>query len=415
MPPRAACSPKRTVRVWLVDDRGGLAVIMAGSVGVLAILAAGGVEMADLFATRAKMRDAADSAALAGAAELTLSIPEGITSRAEARAMAQLAPLAQRVSLTPAAAVVDMPGGAKALKLRLEGRRPSFFGNLFPPGGFLVSVDSTAMNVAKATLCVLAHGDSKGLTVEAKDSSTIQAKTCLIHSNEDIAVTNSATVNAGYVQAVTKATGAITPSPRSGAKAIPDPFLSLPLTPPKCTGAATAQKWTSGTYVLSKGVHCAPIDAAGTAVVSLEKGEHWFVKSAFTIREDARLTGQDAVLFFDRDSKFEFKDRSRVSLEGRRTGLYAGFLIAATRTNDHDFFISSDHVDQLLGTIYIPNAKLVVTGKSKVAGESAWTVLVAKRLQLTGTPTLVINTNYDLGQVPVPAGVGPIAGSRLVR
>jgi len=59
------------------------------------------------------------------------------------------------------------------------------------------------------------------------------------------------------------------------------------------------------------------------------------------------------------------------------------------------FTISSDAARQLLGTIYIPSATLAVTGTSnRVADQSAWTVIVAKSIQLTGSPNLVINHNY---------------------
>ena len=41
-----------------------------------------------------------------------------------------------------------------------------------------------------------------------------------------------------------------------------------------------------------------------------------------------------------------------------------------------------------------------------MADQSAWTVVVAKGLQLQGSPNLVINANYAGSNVPVPAGAG---------
>ena len=55
----------------------------------------------------------------------------------------------------------------------------------------------------------------------------------------------------------------------------------------------------------------------------------------------------------------------------------------------------------------MPSATLNVTGASdNVADQSAWTVVVAKALQLQGSPNLVINANYANSTVPVPAGAG---------
>jgi hypothetical protein len=82
-------------------------------------------------------------------------------------------------------------------------------------------------------------------------------------------------------------------------------------------------------------------------------------------------------------------------------------VIVTTRTNTNTFTISSDAAKQLEGAIYIPSATLAVSGTgNQVAAQSAWTVVVAKGLQLQGSPDLVINSNYSNSSVPVPAGVG---------
>ena len=135
------------------------------------------------------------------------------------------------------------------------------------------------------------------------------------------------------------------------------------------------------------------------------------------IKENARLIGDDVVLFFDKKSKFDFKDHALVELYGRKRGTYAGMVMVADRGNTQDFIISSDNVDNLLGVIYVPDAQLIVEGgNNDVARDSAWTVIVAKSLQLKGAPSLIINANYSASDVPVPTGVGPRGGgSQLVN
>jgi hypothetical protein len=69
-----------------------------------------------------------------------------------------------------------------------------------------------------------------------------------------------------------------------------------------------------------------------------------------------------------------------------------------------------------LGTIYIPGSELYVSSSGNVAQDSAWSVIVAKRLTLANNPVLVINKNYVGSGVPVPEGVGPSSGvPRLAR
>ncbi len=67
---------------------------------------------------------------------------------------------------------------------------------------------------------------------------------------------------------------------------------------------------------------------------------------------------------------------------------------------------------QLLGTIYLPRGKLVIDTKAKVADLSAYTVIVAKEIDVKGV-NLVVNSDYGGTDVPVPDGVGP--NSRFVR
>jgi hypothetical protein len=242
----------------------------------------------------------------------------------------------------------------------------------------------------------------------------------MVHSNRDIDV-EGGSITAAAVQVVTSARGFISPAAGTGAAAISDPFEKLDLDFSKkqnCTKAEKEKplKVSSGTHYVPAGKHCGGIDASGTARIVLDPGDHFFLGGHLVVKEDARLEGADVVLFFDKASKFDFKDRAVVSLDGRKTGPYAGTVMGGTRDNTQDFIISADHVESLLGVIYVPSAKLIVEGKADVARDSAWTVIVAEGIQLKGSPSLFINANYEVSDVPVPAGVGPRnGGSRLIQ
>ena len=56
-------------------------------------------------------------------------------------------------------------------------------------------------------------------------------------------------------------------------------------------------------------------------------------------------------------------------------------------------------------------ASLVVDAKQPVADQSAYTAIVAQSIELNMGPNLVLNADYDMTDVPVPAG---IAGSSQV-
>jgi len=175
--------------------------------------------------------------------------------------------------------------------------------------------------------------------------------------------------------------------------------------------------YNTGLIPLPPGVHCGDITVDENATLNLLPGEHFFMKGKLELRKTAKLAGSDVVLIFDKDSDFKFGDKSQVNLQGRKSGAYAGFVIATTRKNDHTFEISSTAARELLGTIYIPNAKLAVSGAGSAIGDqSAWTVIVAKSIEISEGPNLVINSNYAGSSVPVPQGVGPtLKGARLAK
>ena len=397
------------LRGFAGHSRGGISVIMALGLLVLALLVAGGIEMADLVSERAKLRNVADSAALWGASSIALTgEDDGADQRTKAFAESQLASTPLRMSATVEAQVVDLgtPDEPKpALKVIIRGQRDSFFGNLFPPGGFKVSVASTALSVSRVPLCILAHGTKDA--AKEKDTSNVVAGGCLVHSNADLRVDSGAKIEAGLAQAVNTASGPIDPDANSGAKAIADPFAKLDINTKGTCPLALPLVYELGIVTLPAGRHCGDIKVAKNATLRLAAGEHIFVHSKLELQENSGLEGTaGSVLIFDKDSTFDFKDGARVNLVGMKTGAYAGFLIVGARDNTHDFRIAADNVENLLGTIYVPNARLVVEGKKDVARDSAWTVIVAKQVELKGDPTLVMNTDYEIGGVPVPAGVG---------
>lgn len=406
--------------IWLKrmlrDERGNIALIAALALPALAMLVAGGVDLQRVTSDRSRMQDIADAAALAGAGDLALAINDDTAiARVEALIDATLGEWEQRPEIVPTVRIVT-DGPQRIMEVRLDGTAPSFFVNLLPPGGWKFDAVSRAVSVGMTPLCVLAIADTSDKIINVKDSSRLRAPACMVHSNRDVLV-EGGRIEAAMVQAVTSAQGQISPAPGTGAADIPDPFAALTLTEPtRCSGRSNRDVIESGVVRLAPGVHCGGLQIKGTAELVLLPGEHWFRNGVLHISDDARMTGTDVTLLFDRASKFDFRDRALINLGGRRSGPYAGIVMAATRDNTQDFVITSESVESLLGVIYVPEARLRIEGRADVARDSDWTVIVARSLQLTGSPSLIINANYAGSPVPVPNGVGPQSGGgRLIN
>ena len=403
------------------DNRGSIALKAALILPAVLMMGAGAFDLTQVQASKIRLQDIADSAALAAANDLSLAT-DGSNARERARAYVDTHLREwgdQAPTVTPSYEIVDVDG-QRAIRVLLKGHRPSFFASLLPPGGWHFNAQSTATTMGMVPLCVLVTGNSGSKVLNVKDTSRMNAPACLVHSNRDIEAEAAGRITAASVQAVTTARGYISPTAGTGAAPISDPFASLNLDQRHnllCTAIDLARPLivSSGTHYLAPGRHCGGVMASGSARIILNPGDHMFLGGHLIIKEGARLDGQDVVLFFDKASKFEFKDQAVVRLDGRKSGPFAGMVMGGTRDNTQDFIISADNVDALLGVIYVPSATLIVEGTQDVARDSAWTVVVAKAVQMKGSPSLFINANYDASDVPVPDGVGPrTGGSRLL-
>jgi Flp pilus assembly protein TadG len=398
--------------------RGGMATVFAIAAPVLAVLACGAADLASVASDRGKMQDAADAAALDGATQLSVANTNGAADRAQQFAMDQLGDVARRVSLTPA---VTVPKDASTITVAIHGHRASFFGNLLPMGGWNLNAKATAEPLSRMPMCLLttnSAGATGGGALTMQDQSKISASGCLVHSNSDLTVPDPADLDAGAAEAVLAAAGQITPAPQTGAPAIPDPYANVNWNiPPICNPLDLLYDLGVNVLFPFPGIHCGNITVRQNATALLLPGNHYFLKGVLNLQQNATLKGDDVVLIFDKDSYFQFQDHSQIKLQGRQSGPYAGFVIATTPANTHTFDISSDSARLLLGTIYIPNALLTVSGgATNIADQSSWTVIIAKGVQLSGSPDLVLNSNYNGLTLAPPAGLGPRPqGARLVR
>jgi hypothetical protein len=408
--------PSRSSRKARVQS--GKIAIMAGiAIVPLAMIIAMTSELVSLSSERALMQSAADAAALSGAQNLILvgSNARQTPADVESFAMAQVGAFASCATVSFKAA----QGSDGSYTVEGLAIRSSFFGNLVPKGGFRIEVKSIAESMHVQPLCVIGADDTmpKGKAITATENSGIRARNCIVHANGNFELLVNATVEAGTSRAVGKATGlGFKPAAHSGALKVTDPFALRNIEPPKpCHSVPDGgdKVIDKGTIILSPGIHRTEYEIQGNSALILKPGEHYFCEDV-RIRHSGSLQGNDVLLMFAERTSLSAVDNASVSLSGRESGDWAGFVIVATRGNDVTFTITSNRVDQLLGTIYLPMTKLSVRAKGDVAEGSKWSVIVARNINLSGTARLVINSDYEGSPVPVPIGVGNQAGGTKV-
>lgn len=410
----------QALKIWNLSKRragaGNLSLTAAIAVVPFAMIVAVTTELVALTSERALMQSAADAAALSGAQNLTLvgASARQSTSDVEQFAMAQVGEFAARATVSFRAT----QGSDGTYTVEGLAIRSSFFGDLVPPGGFRIEVKSIAESMQVQPLCVI--GDDAtvgGKAITAANESSIRARNCIVHANSNFELTQSATVEAGSPRATGVASGSgFTPAANSGALKLNDPFRGRAIAPPAdCTTVPDGglRVISAGTVNLEPGIHRTEYNMVGNSILKLQPGEHYFCKG-LKLRGNGRLEGDDVLLMFTGGNALTANETSSVSLSGRRSGFWAGFVMVATRGNYANTTIASNNVDKLLGTIYLPVSRLIVSAKGEVAESSEWSVVVARNINLSNKARLVINSDYEGSPVPVPIGVGNQAGGTNV-
>jgi hypothetical protein len=405
----------------LYEDRGGsIAVNFAFAVPAIAVLTAASIDLIAVSSANSRLQNIADNAALAGARSLTLAADKvAAESRAASFVEGQMSEWSTAPTYTAAYSVNETKDG-RSLNVRLNGHRPSFFGNLLPLGGWRFSAEATASPVGQTPLCAIGTGSANALNaISSIGAARLTAPECMVHSNSNILTRDTATIRASAVQAVGGVTGSgISPVAGRGAVPIEDPFASMvfpSLNPCRSQNPNPGQEWPivypqNTTYYLDPGLHCRPITIRNGTTLVLKPGVHLFYKN-LSVLGAAKLVGEDVFLFFDDGSGPVFTGPNiEIDLAGRITGPYAGMVMATTSGPEPDITLPGRQVKRLLGVVYARNGFLRVSGIGVAAVDSDWTVVVAKEIRLEQDASIRINADYENSDVPVPAGVGPNGG-----
>jgi hypothetical protein len=245
--------------------------------------------------------------------------------------------------------------------------------------------------------------------IKLQNASQINAPGCAVDSNQSVTVASSGQLSAEATEVGTTASGPISPAALTGAANIPDPFTALDIAEPSSCPQGAPQVTIGADTVLQPGLHCGAYQVTGSYTLTLAPGEHYFAGN-LTGKGGSIITGTDVVVIFGPNTSLDLKGSSNISLNGRQSGPLAGFVMAVDRAASGTFQIQTDPFTNITGAVYAPSVTLNLSGTHQAAQASQWTVITAKAITVTGgqtgSPNIVINSNYAGSSVPVPMGVG---------
>ena len=453
-------------RLFGSDRRGAVAVIFCLVTTVLLGLVGGGIDYARLAARRAQLQGAVDAGALAGGNALKLAMSTtaaviGLTEqtvRSEAKSPPDR-PLAIEVTVasdkTNVAAVAT-----ETFKLS--------FGSFVGMPAVKLAAKAQASVIGRMRLCMLTLDPFAAGAFNLQKNAQVSAYGCSLYSNSvnatgmvggDNAMARADTICSAGGYLGLRANFA--PVPQAGCPVIEDPLKNR--ASPAIGGCVSIPSSANKKGDLSKneidqdatldpGTYCGGLKISKKAVVTLRSGTYVIKDGPLLVYDKAILSGTDVSLYFcGNTAGLLFDKGSTISLSAPTLGVMAGLLISEERTVSgpldpvvglangligavlpvlgpppptppplgqtkpmRTYRIISDNARTMLGTIYLPAGRLVVNASKPVADQSAYTVIVAQQINLYEGPNLVLNANYGATSVPVPKGVGPVAGRLLL-
>ncbi|WP_407526820.1 pilus assembly protein TadG-related protein [Methylobacterium oryzisoli] len=328
-----------------------------------------------------------------------------------------------------------------------------------------IAASATAEALGAVKVCVVALDAAGAEAVRLRNLARIEAGGCSVYAlsssasalkAEDLAVVTSA--KACAVGGYAGGTHNFRPAPVTACPPIKDP-LAERVAPPVGGCTHTNLKVTGEVRTLSPGTYCGGLTIDQGAQVTLNPGVYVIKDGPLvvgpgdlnvgvtllgaagscsgrevqvsvglgclakvTLDTIGSMKGTQVGFYFtgtvppDPDGvvrPLQFRQRSVVEITAPLRGDMAGLLFHEDRgaAPGRLFEVKSDSARRLVGTIYLPRGTFVVNANQVVADQSEYTAVVARRIDLSQAPRLVINTNYGGTDVPVPKGLGPWSAS----
>lgn len=414
-----------TFRALFRSRAGGIGVGFAVTLPMLMAIVGVASDYALMTKIRGDLQQAADAAAMAGAREIPLAKSDVVLVQNSVRAFA-----AYRLVEDADASDDDLHSedydisvqvndGLSTVDVAISYAWTPFFAHLIVDGITPIRVNASARFVGRNNICVLGL-KSTNTSVLLDKNARLTGNNCGLFTNSpdksSLKVNTGAMLDASIVCSaggVDQTNATISPSPTTDCPVTEDPLKSRP---PPVVGSCdhTDMDLTSVTQTLNPGVYCGGLTIDGTSEITLNPGVYVMKDGGLNVAGQAILKGTGVGFYVTgAATPTKFSANTHVELSAPESGPLAGLLLFEDRNLGAilKHRITSDDARKLIGTIYLPVGGLIVDAKNPVADQSAYTAIIAQTLELNMGPNLVLNSDYEATNVPVPSG---IAGSSQV-
>jgi hypothetical protein len=376
--------------------------LVAATFGLVALIGATGlaIDMGYLRYAKRLQQSAADSAAIAGAAELNSGLWDG-AAKTDSH-LNGFTDGANNVSVT-----VTNPtfNGKPAVQVEISSLQPTFFMRIFGLNSASLNATATAIMGANGLgNCLYILSRTAG-GVTTNGAASIDAPNCGIIDNDDLTKNGSGHITAASIgvagNLTTHGTGAVTPTPVPGIVPAADPLSFLPNAAPSgnCQSGTVANGKKKGDpgpgggspVDLFAGYYCTGIDVSGNKDVTFHAGTY-YVNGDFNLTGTGTVTGNGVTFYIANGGQLFFSGNQTIQFSAPTNGTYAGILFFQSRANTSGATLNGSNTSRFEGALYFPNAPLTINGAG--GSTAAYTIVVAKSLTLNGG-TLNLPANYS--------------------
>ena len=349
-----------------------------------------------LLRAKRVVQTAADSGAIAGAAELgqtdltptaaalAATAQNGMTNGSNGATVTVNVPPQYA---TPAHTGSNCGPGANApcyVEVIVSQSQPTFFmkvfQSLFNLGPITVSARAVAA-MAKSNGCVYSLGSS-GAGIAITGNATMDVQHCGIFddsiSSNALDIGGNATLNAQAIGVAggysNTGNGSVTPTPIQGMVPESDPLASLPEPNPSSYPSCSAY---NGSKTINQGCYTA-ISINQNTTLNLNPGLY-VIDGDLTLNGNITVTGTDVTIYLMGTTNIS--GNVTLNLTAPTSGVYNGVLFFQSRSDANAAAIGGNSGSTLEGILYFPNAAVTVTGNS---GSTIYADFIAQSLALNG-------------------------------
>jgi Flp pilus assembly protein TadG len=431
----------------LVRSRAGNVAITFGLLAPLLFMSAAAAVDYGLFEReRVRLQNQVDAAAIASARELQMA-------RADAGKVSAVAQSMVHSGVPEASVTTQVNAQALSVTVTAQVNYEPKMGAYFWSEAPVVKASATAKLNGTMPLCLLALDGRAPGTVHLEQSAMMTATGCMVYSNSKhpsgLQAKDNATLKAGLICSAggkVKTHGAtLSPEPVTDCPQMDDPLRAR--SGPSDTGCRYYETVVDGVVrTLQPGVYCKGLTITNGAEVTLTKGIYIIKDGPLIVDKGGILHGADISIYLKGlGANLVFATNSTIDLSASKDGPLAGILIFDDPTGasalaippyplpvplvgalvgsllpggvvgpPREHKILSDNARMLLGTIYMPQGRLIIDASRPIADKSAYTVLVVRQIDLHAGPNLYLNSDYSATDVPVPKGVGPYGSNVML-